>query len=106
MAQDEIAEVELTTGGQSSSMPHKNNPVGAEVLVALARFNAVQISAMHQAMVHEQERSGAAWTLEWMVLPQICVATAAALRTAEKLLSTIRRLGSSSDLTGNRTDPR
>jgi 3-carboxy-cis,cis-muconate cycloisomerase len=93
MAQDEIAEVELAAGGQSSAMPHKNNPIGAEILVALARFNAVQISAMHQAMVHEQERSGAAWTLEWMVLPQICVATAAALRTAEKLVPTIRQLG-------------
>jgi 3-carboxy-cis,cis-muconate cycloisomerase len=74
-------------------MPHKNNPIGAEMLVALARFNAVQISAMHQAMVHEQERSGAAWTLEWMVLPQICVATAAALRAGQNLLSTVCRLG-------------
>jgi len=93
MAQDEIAEIELATGGQSSAMPHKNNPIGAEILVALARFNAVQISAMHQAMVHEQERSGAAWTLEWMVLPQICVATAAALGTSAKLIATIRQLG-------------
>jgi 3-carboxy-cis,cis-muconate cycloisomerase len=93
MSQDEIAEIELSGGGTSSSMPHKNNPIAAEVLVALARFNAVQISAMHQAMVHEQERSGAAWTLEWMVLPQICVATAAALGTAAKLVATIRQLG-------------
>jgi 3-carboxy-cis,cis-muconate cycloisomerase len=94
MAQDEIAEVALAAGGQSSAMPHKSNPIGAEILVALARFNAVQISAMHQAMVHEQERSGAAWTLEWMVLPQICVATAAALGTATKLVAAIRRIGS------------
>ena len=40
-------------------MPHKRNPVIAEVLVALARFNATQLSGMHQALVHEQERSGA-----------------------------------------------
>jgi 3-carboxy-cis,cis-muconate cycloisomerase len=93
MAQDEFAEVALATGGTSSAMPHKNNPIGAEVLVTLARFNAVQISAMHLAMVHEQERSGAAWTLEWMVLPPICVATAAALATAERLLGGISRLG-------------
>jgi 3-carboxy-cis,cis-muconate cycloisomerase len=93
MAQDEIAEVELAAGGQSSAMPHKNNPIGAEILVTLARFNAVQISAMHHAMVHEQERSGAAWTLEWMVLPQICVTAAAALGTATKLVTTICQLG-------------
>lgn len=93
MAQDEIAEMTLAGGGTSSAMPHKNNPIGAEILVTLARFNAVQISAMHQAMVHEQERSGAAWTLEWMVLPQICVATAAGLATAARLLGGISALG-------------
>jgi 3-carboxy-cis,cis-muconate cycloisomerase len=93
MAQDEIAEVELDAGGTSSSMPHKSNPIAAETLVALARFNAVQISAMHHAMIHEQERSGAAWTLEWMVLPSICVGAAVALRTATGLLGRIRKIG-------------
>ena len=56
-------------------MPHKANPVGAEVLVALARFNAAQVGGLQQAMVHEQERSGAAWTLEWLLLPPMLVAT-------------------------------
>jgi 3-carboxy-cis,cis-muconate cycloisomerase len=93
MAQDEIAEVALAAGGTSSAMAHKNNPIGAEILVTLARFNAVQISAMHHAMVHEQERSGAAWTLEWMVLPPICVATAAGLATAARLIGGINALG-------------
>ena len=37
-----------------------------------------QLSGMQQALVHEQERSGAAWTLEWLLLPQMVVATAAA----------------------------
>lgn len=86
MAQNEVAEVKLAAGGGSSAMPHKVNPVGAETLVALARFNATLVSAMHQSMVHENERSGAAWTLEWMILPQMVVATAAALRTAIVLL--------------------
>ena len=31
--------------------------------MALARYNAVQAGGLQQAMVHEQERSGAAWTL-------------------------------------------
>lgn len=93
MVQDEIAEVALAGGGSSSSMPHKNNPIGAEILVALAHYNAVQISGMHHAMIHEQERSGAAWTLEWMVLPSICVATAAGLATAGRLLIDISAIG-------------
>jgi 3-carboxy-cis,cis-muconate cycloisomerase len=80
-------------GGASSAMPHKRNPVKAEVLVTLARFNAVQISGLHQALVHEQERSGAAWTLEWMILPQMAIATGAATRLAADLLMSIEQLG-------------
>ncbi|MDE1995708.1 MAG: 3-carboxy-cis,cis-muconate cycloisomerase, partial [Rhizobiaceae bacterium] len=42
---------------------------------------------------HEQERSGAAWTLEWMLLPQMVVATAASLRLARELAGNIKQLG-------------
>ncbi len=90
MAQSEVGEIKLKGGGGSSAMPHKVNPVGAEVLVALARFNATLVSGMHQALVHENERSGAAWTLEWMLLPQMVVATGAALRTAIRLVGNIQ----------------
>lgn len=86
-------EIALAGGGGSSAMPHKQNPVGAEVLVSLARFNAVQASALQHAMVHEQERSGAAWTLEWMILPQMAMAAAASLNRAQDLAGAIRRLG-------------
>nr|WP_081928703.1 3-carboxy-cis,cis-muconate cycloisomerase [Microvirga sp. BSC39] len=87
MAQNEVAEVRLATGGGSSAMPHKSNPVPAEVLVTLARFNAGLLGTLHQALVHENERSGAAWTLEWMVLPQMIVAAAAGLRNAQALVT-------------------
>jgi 3-carboxy-cis,cis-muconate cycloisomerase len=87
-------EIALAGGGGSSAMPHKRNPVIAEVLVALARFNATQLAGMHQALVHEQERSGTNWTLEWMLLPQMVVATAAALRLAIELTGRIESLGS------------
>ena len=40
MAQNEIAEVTIEGGGKSSAMHHKSNPVDAEILVALARYNA------------------------------------------------------------------
>lgn len=80
-------------GGASSAMSHKRNPVKAEVLVTLARFNAVQISGLHQALLHEQERSGAAWTLEWMILPQMVIATGASTRLATDVLQSIEDLG-------------
>lgn len=87
------AEISLAGGGGSSAMPHKQNPVAAELLVTLARFNATQVSTLHQSLVHEQERSGAAWMLEWMTLPPMVLATATALRTARQLLGDIRRIG-------------
>ncbi len=87
-------EIAMTGGGTSSAMPHKANPVLAELLVALARFNAVQAGGLQQAMVHEQERSGAAWTLEWLLLPPMLLATAAALRTGLQLAGSIEAIGS------------
>jgi len=95
LAQNEIAAIKLATGGASSAMPHKSNPVPAEVLVTLARFNAGLLGTLHQSLVHENERSGAAWLLEWLVLPQMCVATAAALRHALALSRSIQFVGSS-----------
>ena len=85
MAQNEAA-VTITGGGGSSAMAHKSNPVNAEVLVALARYNAGLAGTMQQAMVHENERSGAAWTLEWLTLPQIVVTAGASLRLARALV--------------------
>ena len=87
------AEIELSGSGGSSVMSHKHNPVKAEALVSLARFNATQLSGMHQALVHEQERSGSAWTLEWLLLPQMVVAAAASLRLAAALTGQIESLG-------------
>ncbi|MCR4269312.1 3-carboxy-cis,cis-muconate cycloisomerase [Nitratireductor sp. ZSWI3] len=88
-AQSEIGEIVLSSGGGSSAMPHKKNPVAAETLVTLARFNATLLAGMHQSLVHENERSGAAWTLEWMLLPQMVVATGAALVKAGDLVDGI-----------------
>jgi 3-carboxy-cis,cis-muconate cycloisomerase len=85
--------IELSGGGGSSAMPHKQNPVAAEALVTLAHFNATQLAGMHQALVHEYERSGSAWMLEWLILPQMVTATAAALRLAVELAGQIESIG-------------
>lgn len=93
MAQQGVDEIVISGGGGSSAMPHKSNPVLAELLVTLARFNATLISGMHHALVHEQERSGAAWMLEWMILPQMTATTGRALSACSTLLGQIRSIG-------------
>lgn len=93
MAQNEMDDIQFCSAGASSAMPHKQNPVKPETLVALARFNAGQMGLIHQSALHEQERSGSSWTLEWMVLPQIILAAGAALRLALTTLSEVKSLG-------------
>ncbi len=90
LAQTEVAAIRLEGGGGSSAMAHKSNPVRAEVLVALGRFNAGLAGTLQQAMLHEYERSGAAWMLEWLVLPQMMVTGGAALAQASALLGQVR----------------
>jgi 3-carboxy-cis,cis-muconate cycloisomerase len=89
MSQSEIGSIKLAGGGGSSSMPHKSNPVKAEVLVALARYNAGLSGILQQAMVAENERSGAAWTLEWLTLPKLVITTGKSLALALELAGQI-----------------
>jgi len=90
MTQNGIGDLTLEDGGSSSAMPHKNNPVLAEILIAAARFNAGQMGLLHNAALHEQERSGASWTLEFMIAPQMVVTSANALANARRLIMQLR----------------
>jgi 3-carboxy-cis,cis-muconate cycloisomerase len=93
MVQQGIDEIDLDGGGGSSAMPHKQNPVRAEAILALSRHVAGLQGSLSQAMIHEQERSGAAWALEWLTLPAMAEETGAALRHALDLVTSIRRIG-------------
>lgn len=89
LMQSEVREVSAGIGGSSSTMPHKANPVGPEVLIALARANSGIVGRLYEAQLHAQEREGAAWALEWLTLPQVIVATGASLRHAQGLVETL-----------------
>ncbi len=93
MAQNELAEIEFSGSGGSSAMQHKKNPVQAEALVTLARLNSTLVSGLHHSLVHEQERSGAAWTLEWLLLPQMILAAGAATRVSGDMLKSVTLMG-------------
>lgn len=90
MGRSEIGELLAGEGGGSSTMPQKANPVLAETLVALGRFNAAQAGAMQQALVHVEERDATAWSTEWAVLPQMLMATGAGLIHALGLAASLR----------------
>lgn len=85
MGQDEVGELSEASDpgrGGSSTMPQKRNPVRSEAVVAAARHNAALLSSMHQAALHEHERGGAAWQMEWLSLPQMMALTSGAVRNA------------------------
>ncbi len=89
LTQTGIGEVVIAGAGGSSTMPQKQNPVGPSVLVALARQVAALDSAMQGAVAHRQNRDGAAWFTEWLVLPQMCISTGRALALAQDLAGRI-----------------
>ena len=89
LAQNEVGEAREAAGGGSSTVPQKSNPILSEALVTLARRNAALVGGMHEAMLHAHERDGAAWALEWSVLPEMISGTAAALAHADRLVRSL-----------------
>ncbi|WP_299617913.1 3-carboxy-cis,cis-muconate cycloisomerase [Pelagibius sp.] len=79
LSHNEIGELREGSGGGSSTMPQKANPVRSEAVLALARLNAGLAGQMHLTVLHDQERDGAAWQQEWLLLPQMLLACGAAL---------------------------
>jgi 3-carboxy-cis,cis-muconate cycloisomerase len=84
LSQTEVGEVTEASGGGSSTMPHKRNPVGAVLARACARLvqaNAVVLSGGE----HEHERAAGAWQAEWTALSEALAhagGAAAAARTS------------------------
>lgn len=82
LMQTEVAEASepCTSGrGGSSTMPHKQNPVGSAVVLAAATRVPGLVSTMLSAMVQEHERGLGGWQAEWETLPEICLLAAGAL---------------------------
>lgn len=79
MTQSGIGEVVISGAGGSSTMPQKQNPVAPSVLVAIARQVGGLAATLQGAVLHRQQRDGAAWFTEWLVLPQLCILTGRAL---------------------------
>lgn len=68
LARTEVGEVAEGTGGGSSSMPHKSNPVRSVLLASAARQVPALASVLYASMAAEDERPPGAWHAEWSPL--------------------------------------
>jgi len=85
LAQTEVEEALESSDaarGISSTMPHKANPIGSEMMIVAAQATAALLAALHAAAVQEHERSTHGWPLEWLVLPQMVALTYGSLGRA------------------------
>ncbi len=79
LCQNEVGELREGSGGGSSTLPQKQNPIRSEAVVSLCRHVAGLTGQMQLTAFHSHERDGVAWQMEWLVLPQMIVAAGAAL---------------------------
>lgn len=85
LAQTELAEVSEGAPGDSSSMPHKRNPIAAVTARASARRAPGLVATLLAAMDHELQRGAGPWHAEWGTLTELLGTTggaAARLRTS------------------------
>ncbi|KAH7882923.1 L-Aspartase-like protein [Phlebopus sp. FC_14] len=89
LTQTEIGEVSepfYDHRGSSSTMPQKRNPISCAYVTAMASTVRQHAAALYDAMVADHERSTGPWEIEWIVLPQMCMLTCAALKRVEELV--------------------
>ncbi|GAC1541114.1 MAG: adenylosuccinate lyase [Herpetosiphon sp.] len=82
---DEVREgfVQGTVG--SITMPHKRNPELSEQIGTLARLIRHQAACLQESMVHDHERDGRSWKVEWAVIGPLCGMLGALLRMSTTL---------------------
>ncbi|THU76390.1 L-Aspartase-like protein [Dendrothele bispora CBS 962.96] len=89
LMQTEVGEVQepyYPHRGSSSTMPQKRNPISSVYITALASTVKQLCAALFDAMVEDHERSTGPWEIEWIVLPQICTMTDAALKHTKQII--------------------
>ncbi|MGW3410110.1 3-carboxy-cis,cis-muconate cycloisomerase [Streptomyces sp. NPDC000888] len=90
LARTEIAELAEGTGGGSSAMPHKANPVRATLVAAGARRAPQLAATLYGAMAAEDERPAGAWHAEWEPLRDLLRLVGGAARDAAELAEGLR----------------
>ncbi|MGW0845694.1 3-carboxy-cis,cis-muconate cycloisomerase [Streptomyces sp. NPDC002787] len=90
LARTEIAEVAEGSGGGSSAMPHKANPVRSTLIAAAARRAPQLAATLYGALAAEDERPAGAWHGEWEPLRDLLRLVGGAAREAVELTRELR----------------
>jgi 3-carboxy-cis,cis-muconate cycloisomerase len=85
LTRTEIAEVTEGSGGGSSAMPHKSNPVRATLIAAAARQLPQLAAVLYGSMAAEDERPAGVWHAEWQPLRDALRLAGGAARDAREL---------------------
>ena len=83
----EVSEPFYDHRGASSTMPQKRNPISSAYISAIATSVRQHANAIYEAMVADHERSTGPWQVEWIVLPELCILTGAALKHTQELIT-------------------
>ncbi|MEU0807039.1 lyase family protein [Streptomyces sp. NPDC005970] len=90
LSRTEIGEVAEGSGGGSSAMPHKSNPVRATLIAAAARQAPALAATLLGSLVAEDERPAGAWHAEWQPLRELLRLAGGAAREAAELAEGLR----------------
>ncbi len=87
LAQTEVGEVAEREAGESSTMPHKHNPVSAVLAIACERHSRANAGILLESVVQEHERAAGAWQAEWSALTAALAATGGAVAAVRRSLT-------------------
>ncbi|MGP3756373.1 3-carboxy-cis,cis-muconate cycloisomerase [Streptomyces sp. IBSNAI001] len=90
LSRTEIGELAEGSGGGSSAMPHKANPVRATLIAAAARRAPGQAATLYGSLAAEDERPAGAWHAEWEPLRDLLRLVGGAARDAVELTEGLR----------------
>ena len=86
----EFREIGERSRGQSTTLPHKNNPRSAEFTEAIARLGRQRATGLLETMAQEHDRHGGTYIAEWALLPEVCILTDTALSWLNDLLERLK----------------
>ncbi len=83
----ELAEPPPAGALASSTMPHKQNPVICQRVIAVSRHVRSLAATVMESMGHEHERDPRCLWAEWLAIPELCIYTGTCLRYMVDVLS-------------------